>query len=162
MIEYTLWDGKKPTLELAPLACREVGKTGIRTYQQQQQVTTTYNATWCCDCGCMRNKLKTLWHSKSMHVHIGGLKLHNNSANVHFAPLACSEHWVFQLLISSPPRLCCVCLFLLPPLPPVGSAMAVLMPIRLPLESSSTPPELPGLMAASVCRHHEQTQLHLL
>ena len=33
---------------------------------------------------------------------------------------------------------------------PVGSAMAVLMPTRRPRESSSTPPELPGLMAASV------------
>lgn len=33
---------------------------------------------------------------------------------------------------------------------PVGSAMAVLMPIRRPLLLSSTPPELPGLMAASV------------
>lgn len=33
---------------------------------------------------------------------------------------------------------------------PVGSAMAVLIPMRRPLLSSSTPPELPGLMAASV------------
>mmetsp|Transcript_13351 Transcript_13351/g.32631 ORF Transcript_13351/g.32631 Transcript_13351/m.32631 type:complete len:305 (-) Transcript_13351:199-1113(-) len=33
---------------------------------------------------------------------------------------------------------------------PVGSAMAVLMPMTRPLESSSTPPLFPGLMAASV------------
>ena len=33
---------------------------------------------------------------------------------------------------------------------PVGSAMAVLMPMRRPLLSSNTPPELPGLIAASV------------
>jgi hypothetical protein len=30
----------------------------------------------------------------------------------------------------------------------------VLMPMRLPFESNRTPPELPGLMAASVCRHN--------
>lgn len=35
---------------------------------------------------------------------------------------------------------------------PNGSIIAVLMPIRLPFESSRTPPELPGLMAASVYR----------
>ena len=37
----------------------------------------------------------------------------------------------------------------LPPLP-LGSAIAVLIPISLPLLSSSTPPEFPGLIAASV------------
>ena len=34
--------------------------------------------------------------------------------------------------------------------PPVGEMIAVLMPIRWPLTSTSAPPELPGLMAASV------------
>jgi hypothetical protein len=33
---------------------------------------------------------------------------------------------------------------------PEGEAIAVLMPMSLPLESSKGPPELPGLMAASV------------
>lgn len=45
---------------------------------------------------------------------------------------------------------------------PVGSAMAVLMPMRLPLESSSTPPELPGLMAASVCSRDTRGQQHII
>ena len=35
---------------------------------------------------------------------------------------------------------------------PVPDATAVLMPITHPFESTSGPPELPGLMAASVCR----------
>ena len=38
----------------------------------------------------------------------------------------------------------------MPALAPEGLKMAVLTPIRRPAESSSGPPELPGLMAASV------------
>ena len=38
----------------------------------------------------------------------------------------------------------------MPRLPPVREKIAVLMPSRLPLASTSAPPELPGLMAASV------------
>ena len=37
-----------------------------------------------------------------------------------------------------------------PALAPLGLKMAVLMPMSLPAESRSGPPELPGLMAASV------------
>ena len=36
------------------------------------------------------------------------------------------------------------------PIPSAVWATAVLMPMTLPAESSSAPPELPGLMAASV------------
>jgi hypothetical protein len=39
----------------------------------------------------------------------------------------------------------------MPALAPDGLKMAVLTPITRPAESSSGPPELPGLMAASVC-----------
>ena len=36
--------------------------------------------------------------------------------------------------------------------PPVRLLMAELMPITLPSRLTSGPPQLPGLMAASVCR----------
>ena len=38
----------------------------------------------------------------------------------------------------------------MPTLPPVGAKMAVLMPTRSPRKSTSAPPELPGLIGASV------------
>jgi hypothetical protein len=38
----------------------------------------------------------------------------------------------------------------MPRLPPVLEKIAVLMPSRLPATSTSAPPELPGLIAASV------------
>ena len=38
----------------------------------------------------------------------------------------------------------------MPTLPPPGAMIAVLMPTRLPLLSMRAPPELPGLMGASV------------
>ena len=37
-----------------------------------------------------------------------------------------------------------------PTLPPVGLAMAVLIPTNSPLMVTKAPPELPGLMGASV------------
>jgi len=39
----------------------------------------------------------------------------------------------------------------MPRLPPLREKMAVLIPTSKPLASTSAPPELPGLMAASVC-----------
>ena len=38
----------------------------------------------------------------------------------------------------------------MPTLPPLGARIAVLMPISSPLELISAPPELPGLIEASV------------
>ncbi len=38
----------------------------------------------------------------------------------------------------------------MPTLPPAGAMMAVLMPINSPFRLTSAPPELPGLMEASV------------
>jgi hypothetical protein len=38
----------------------------------------------------------------------------------------------------------------MPTLPPLGARMAVLMPTSWPLRSTRAPPELPGLIEASV------------